>query len=160
MAVVNVAGWPERLRAAGLRVTQPRTAVLSVLEREPHLAADQVVDRVRTRLGTVSVQAIYDTLNTLASAQLLRRFEPAGSSMRFEIHADDNHHHLVCRNCRRVVDVPCAAGQMPCAVPANSVGFEIDEAEITYWGHCADCRATPNQLLSPAIPSPSEEVRT
>lgn len=134
-------GWPERLRAADLRVTQPRIAVLSVLEREPHLAADQVVDRVRTRLGTVSVQTIYDTLNTLASAQLLRRFEPAGSPMRFEIHAHDNHHHLVCRNCRRVVDVPCAVGQMPCTAPADPIGFEIDEAEITYWGRCADCAA-------------------
>ena len=132
-------GWPERLRSAGLRVTQPRTAVLSVLEHEPHLAADQVVDRVRTRLGAVSVQAVYDTLNTLARAQLLRRFEPAGSSMRYEIHGADNHHHLVCRSCGRVVDVPCAVGQIPCAVPSDPAGFAVEEAEVTYWGRCAQC---------------------
>ncbi len=138
MTVAELTNWSQALRSAGLRVTQPRTAVLSVLESESHLAADQVVDRVRTRLGTVSVQAVYDTLNTLATARMLRRFEPAGSSMRFEIRAEE-HHHLVCRNCRRVVDVPCTVGEVPCAVPTDAAGFKVDEAEVTYWGLCSDC---------------------
>jgi Fur family transcriptional regulator, stress-responsive regulator len=132
---------PKRLRAVGLRVTQPRLAVLDAVHESPHISADQVADRVRVTLGTVSTQAVYDALNTLTDHQILRRFEPAGSVMRFEINERDNHHHLVCRNCGTVVDVDCAVGSMPCAVPDNTKGFVVDEAEVTYWGTCAACAA-------------------
>ena len=133
------ATWADRLRAAGLRVTQPRLAVLSVVEADPHIAADQVASLVRAQIGTVSTQAVYDALNTLTTHELLRRFEPAGSAMRFETWTGDNHHHLVCRGCGAVVDVPCAVGTMPCAVPADTAGFAVDEAEVTYWGLCLNC---------------------
>jgi Fur family transcriptional regulator, stress-responsive regulator len=131
--------WPDRLRAAGLRVTQPRLAVLEVVQAEPHIAADQVTHRVRAGLGAVSTQAVYDALNTLTEHGILRRFEPAGSAMRFEANTRDNHHHLVCRRCGVVSDVPCAVGSMPCAVPEDTQGFVVEEAEVTYWGLCADC---------------------
>lgn len=133
--------WRERLRRAGLRVTQPRLAVLDAVRDNSHLAADQVSDRVRAKIGTVSTQAVYDALNTLTEHQILRRIEPAGSSMLFEINAGDNHHHIVCRGCGAVVDVPCAVGSMPCAIPQQTQGFVIDEAEVTYWGLCPDCAA-------------------
>ena len=132
-------GWPDRLREAGLRVTQPRLAVLGIVHAEPHLSADQVTERVRSELGAVSTQAIYDALNTLTQRGILRCFEPAGSSMRFELSTGDNHHHLVCRRCGLVADVPCAQGSMPCDVPEDTAGFVVDEAEVTYWGCCASC---------------------
>ena len=132
--------WPTLLRAAGLRVTQPRLAVLDVVSRTPHISADLVTDQVRARLGTVSVQAVYDALNTLSSHAILRKIEPAGSAMRFEIHAADNHHHLICRQCGEIVDVACSVGAMPCALPDDPHGFVVDEAEVTYWGVCTTCR--------------------
>lgn len=137
--------WRTRLRAAGLRVTQPRLAVLDAVRADSHLAADQVSDRVRARIGTVSTQAVYDALNTLTEHRILRRIEPAGSSMLFEINLGDNHHHIVCRDCGAIVDVPCAVGAMPCATPQQTHGFVVDEAEITYWGRCPDCAAGHDQ---------------
>ena len=139
---VQAMSWSPQLRAAGLRVTQPRVSVLGILDAEPHLSADQVTERVRAELGTVSTQAVYDTLNTLTGHGILRRIEPAGSSMRYEIHTRDNHHHLVCRHCGSVTDVPCAVGEVPCAVPGNDYGFSVDEAEVTYWGLCPECQPT------------------
>jgi Fur family transcriptional regulator, stress-responsive regulator len=133
--------WPERLRAVGLRVTRPRLAVLDVVHANPHISADLVAERVRAVLGSVSTQAVYDALNTLTDHQILRRFEPAGSVMRFETNEGDNHHHLVCRSCGQVLDVACAVGSIPCAVPDNTQGFVVDEAEVTYWGICATCAA-------------------
>lgn len=143
-AVHDVHGqsWSERLRSAGLRVTQSRLAVLDVVHTEPHLSADQIALGVRAGIGAVSTQAVYDALNTLTEHKILRRFEPAGSSMRFEIATGDNHHHLVCRQCGTVSDVPCALGSMPCAVPEDTAGFEVDEAEVTYWGRCSRCAAS------------------
>lgn len=137
--------WRTRLRAAGLRVTQSRLAVLDAVRTDSHLAADQVSDRVRATIGTVSTQAVYDALNTLTEHQILRRIEPAGSSMLFEINAGDNHHHLVCRGCGAIVDVPCAVGSMPCAMPQQTHGFVIDQAEVTYWGLCPDCAGGPDR---------------
>jgi Fe2+ or Zn2+ uptake regulation protein len=136
---VQALSWAERLRAVGLRVTQPRLAVLDVVYADPHLTADQVAERVRAGIGAVSTQAIYDALNTLTEHTILRRFEPAGSAMKFEVATGDNHHHLVCRTCGNVSDVPCAVGSMPCAIPDDTHGYQVEEAEVTYWGTCPSC---------------------
>ncbi|MGE2715770.1 Fur family transcriptional regulator [Mycolicibacterium litorale] len=131
-----------RLRAAGLRVTAPRLAVLSALADAPHSTADDIAGRVREALGSVSTQAIYDVLRACVSTGLIRRIEPAGSSARYETRIDDNHHHLVCRGCGRVADVDCVVGAAPCLHPAGlEDGFTVDEAEVVFWGTCADCRA-------------------
>ena len=133
----------DRLRAAGLRVTGPRTAVLEVLaQASDHPDADEVRRRARQALGSVSTQAVYDVLEALAAAGLARRIEPAGGPARFEARAGDNHHHLVCRACRRVVDVDCAVGRAPCLDPGGDAGFAVEEAEVLYWGVCRSCRRT------------------
>ena len=130
------------LRGSGLQVTAQRLAVLRAVERLPHGTTDQVADAVREEIGAVSRQAVYDALGVLADKGLLRRIQPARSPARFEPAAGDNHHHLVCRVCGRIVDVECAHGSAPCLTAADDAGFEIDEAEVTYWGRCPDCRTT------------------
>jgi Fur family ferric uptake transcriptional regulator len=132
----------ERLRAAGLRVTKPRLAVLRWLVGHPHATADQVATAVRRQLGSVSTQAVYDVLNACSNAGLLRRIEPAGHPARFETRTADNHHHLVCRNCGRTEDVDCVHGEAPCLTPSSTWGYEVDEAEVVFWGYCPDCRSS------------------
>ncbi|MFC0116052.1 Fur family transcriptional regulator [Kibdelosporangium aridum] len=129
----------DRLKAAGLRVTAPRLAVLTLLNELPHATADQVATGVRELLGSVSTQAVYDVLNVFTSAKLVRRIEPAGHPARFETRIGDNHHHLVCRQCGRTEDVDCAVGPAPCLTPSESAGFVVDEAEVVFWGICPDC---------------------
>lgn len=131
----------ERLRDRGLRVTRPRIAVLSILARGGHLRVDEVRRHTVDELGTVSVQAIYDVLSTLADAELVRRIEPAGSPTQYEIRVCDNHHHLVCRSCGRVEDVDCATGRQACLHPSDNAGFVVEKAEVTYWGLCPHCQA-------------------
>jgi Fur family transcriptional regulator, stress-responsive regulator len=131
----------ERLRGRGLRVTRPRLAVLEVLGEGGHLEVDEIAARVRTRLDAVSTQAVYDVLGALARAGLARRIEPAGSAARYEARTGDNHHHIVCRGCGRVADVDCAVGAAPCLDPSSSHGFELDEAEVTFWGLCPACQS-------------------
>ena len=132
-----------QLRDHGLRVTRPRVAALEVLSEGGHLTVDEIRGAVVQRIGAVSVQAVYDVLGALAEARLVRRIEPAGSPTRYEARTGDNHHHLVCRGCGRVVDVDCVVGDPPCMEPAASAGtrgFTVDEAEVTFWGRCRDCR--------------------
>jgi Fur family transcriptional regulator, stress-responsive regulator len=132
------------LRGAGLRVTASRLAVLSVVAEGGHLTADQVAADVRGRVGTISTQAVYDVLGALTRAGLTRRIEPAGSPARYETRVGDNHHHVVCRACGAVRDVDCVVGEPPCVLPTDSGSFVIDEAEVTFWGLCPACQATPN----------------
>jgi len=130
----------EHLRARGLRVTRPRLAVLEILGEGGHLEVEEITTKVRDRLDTVSVQAVYDVLGALARAGLARRIEPAGSPARYEARAGDNHHHIVCRGCGKVADVDCVVGEAPCLDPATTHGFELDEAEVTFWGLCPACQ--------------------
>ena len=131
------------LREHGLNVTPQRLAVLRVLAASPHSTADDIHRRVHAELGAVSRQAVYDALAVLTGRRLVRRIEPAGSPARYEDRVGDNHHHLVCRSCGRLVDVDCAVGEAPCLSPQDGAGYEIDEAEVIYWGRCGDCaRAT------------------
>lgn len=130
----------DRLRTAGLRVTAPRVAVLEVLAEHPHADVEKVVAEVRARLGSVSVQAVYDVLRALGDAGMVRRIEPAGSPALYELRVGDNHHHVVCRGCGSTADVDCAVGAAPCLDPAQLHGYVLDEAEVTYWGYCPRCQ--------------------
>jgi Fur family ferric uptake transcriptional regulator len=127
------------LRGAQLRVTRPRITVLEVLRHHPHADADTITRAARIGLGKVSTQAIYDVLGALTDAGLVRRIEPAGSPARYELRVGDNHHHLVCRTCGTIVDVDCVTGSRPCLHAADDHGYEIDEAEVIFWGICPAC---------------------
>ncbi|WP_290057616.1 Fur family transcriptional regulator [Amycolatopsis solani] len=130
------------LRAAGLRVTAPRRAVLTWLAGHPHSTVDEIGTGVRSVLGSVSVQGVYDVLGACADAGLIRRIELPGHPARFERRAGDNHHHVVCRSCGRTEDVDCVVGAAPCLTPGDTHDFSIDEAEVVFWGRCPACRAT------------------
>lgn len=131
----------QRLRDAGLRVTVPRRAVLEVLDEHPHTSANTVTELVRERVGRVSTQAVYDVLAACTGAGLVRRIEPAGSaSARYETRTGDNHHHLVCRSCGRITDLDCTVGSQPCLTPGDDAGYDLDEAEVVFWGLCPQCQ--------------------
>jgi Fur family ferric uptake transcriptional regulator len=127
------------LRRHGLQVTAQRLAVLRAVAASPHSTAAEIEAVARAGLGAVSLQAVYDALATLTEKGIIRRIQPAGSPARYEDRVGDNHHHLICRACNRMVDVDCAVGFAPCLTAADGSGYEIDEAEVIYWGRCPDC---------------------
>lgn len=136
------------LRENGLQVTAQRIAVLKAVARLPHVTADDIAENVRSQIGTISRQAVYDTVTILAEKGIIRRIQPAGSPARYEDRVGDNHHHLICRSCDELVDVDCAVGDTPCLTAANDLGYEIDEAEVIYWGTCPDCLQKNNTSAS------------
>jgi Fur family ferric uptake transcriptional regulator len=129
------------LRQRGYRVTGQRLAVLRAVTREPHATADAVAETVRAELGSISLQAVYDVLNVLAEVGLIRRIQTAGSPALFEARVSDNHHHVICRDCGRAADVDCAVGSAPCLTAVDDKGYDIDEAEVIYWGRCPECQS-------------------
>jgi Fur family ferric uptake transcriptional regulator len=139
--VPTTSDFERKLRGVGLRVTRPRIAVLSALRDHPHADTDSIIGIVREDLGEVSHQAVYDVLRALTDAGLVRRIQPKGSVARYEARVGDNHHHIVCRSCGAIADVDCAVGYTPCLAAADDSGYEIDEAEVIYWGRCPECVA-------------------
>ena len=127
------------LRERGIQVTAQRLAVLRAVAGHPHITADAVAEIVRNEIGAISLQSVYDALGLLVSERLIRRIQPSGSPARFEDRVGDNHHHLICRACGRVVDIDCAVGTAPCLTPLDDRGYQVDEAEVAYWGRCPDC---------------------
>ena len=142
-------GFDQVLRDHGVQVTAQRMAVLRAVAARPHAAADDLIQAVRIDIGAVSRQAVYDTLALLVDRQLVRRIEPAGSPARYEDRTDDNHHHLICRSCRVMFDIDCAVAYTPCLTAADDHGFEIDEAEVVYWGRCPDCLVATAAVSAP-----------
>ncbi|MGX1932573.1 Fur family transcriptional regulator [Microbacterium resistens] len=129
------------IRRAGLRVTESRRQVFEALRAHPHASAEDVYERVRPALASTSRQSVYNALGDFAAAGIVRRIEPAGHPMLFELRVDDNHHHLICTRCGGVEDVDCATGHAPCLIPSETHGYRIATAEVTYWGLCAACAA-------------------
>ena len=147
------------LRARGIQVTAQRLAVFRTVAGRPHITADAVAGIVRAEIGAISLQSVYDALSLLVAEGLIRRIQPSGSPARFEDRVGDNHHHLICRTCGRVVDVDCAAGSAPCLTPSDDRGYEIDEAEVAYWGRCPDCLKQSRKASRSARPAARRSPR-
>jgi Fur family transcriptional regulator, stress-responsive regulator len=137
------------LRQRGIQVTAQRLAVFRAVTGQPHITADAVAERVRSEIGAISLQSVYDCLSVLAAEGLIRRIQPAGSPARFEDRVGDNHHHLICRVCGSTVDVDCAVGFAPCLTAVDGKGYEIDEAEVVYWGRCPKCLGKSRSKVRP-----------
>jgi Fur family transcriptional regulator, stress-responsive regulator len=143
------------LREHGVHVTAQRLAVLRAVSSDPHCTAEEVAERVRARIGTISRQAVYDTLNILADNGLIRRIQPAGSPALYECRVGDNHHHLICRTCGKTADVDCTVGNAPCLTPADAAGYQIDRAEVIFWGKCPECLAASQASADDRARSPN-----
>lgn len=159
ITVMPISPYAELLRTADMRVTRPRVAVLEVVGSNPHADTDTILGLVRSVLPEVSRQTVYDVLNALTAARLVRRIEPAGSPARYESRVGDNHHHAVCRSCGVIADVDCAVGETPCLTASDSVGFTIDEAEVIYWGFCAQCSTARGQSTAPVSFPPGSRIQ-
>ena len=146
------------LRSHGLSVTAQRLTVLQTITDYPHITADQAAEVARKKIGAISRQSVYDTLNTLVEKGLARRIQPMDSPALFEDRVGDNHHHLVCRSCGVVEDVDCATGYRPCLQASDDNNFIIDEAEVTYWGLCPKCQ--PKSTKSQAKQTPTRKAKS
>ncbi len=138
----------ELLRQHGIQVTAQRIAVMRAISQHPHATADAVAEAARADIGTISLQSVYNALGILVDAGLVRHIQPVGSPSRYEDRVGDNHHHLICRDCGRLVDVDCAVGETPCLTASDDHGFAIDEADVVYWGRCPQCQQTSSATVN------------
>ena len=149
------------LREAGLRVTASAAAVLSAVHDHPHADTDSIIGVVREDLGDVSHQAVYDVLRALTDRRAGAP-HPAGG-LRGPLRGAGRRQPPppgLPRRAARSVDVDCAVGDTPCLTAADDSGYEIDEAEVVYWGRCPRCAAARrHQAMDRSTRHPWERTR-
>jgi Fur family peroxide stress response transcriptional regulator len=129
------------LRASGLKLTPQRLAIVRELADDPtHPTAQELFERLRPAMPTMSFATVYNTLDALASAGLCVALSLAPGASRFDPNMRP-HHHAVCDRCGLVRDVAVGA-EGDDAVPATP-GFEVRSVERIYRGLCAACAAEP-----------------
>lgn len=126
-------------RDRGLRVTAQRLEVLRELAAaDDHPSAEDLCQRLRERMPTVSLDTVYRTLVTLQEFGLVGRVEVLDDRSRFDGNLDP-HHHLVCVRCRKVVDL-CWPDFDRLGIPEAARGWgEVRQAHAELRGTCADC---------------------
>ena len=129
-----------RLRQRGLRVTGPRLAVLAVLDQVGgHRSADELVAALRQAGYRHARTTVYNALDDLARAGLVRAAPVDAGALRYES-ISNAHHHFVCRDCGQIRNVPVAADLVARQLPRFS-GADVDELDVVYRGRCASCAA-------------------
>ncbi len=127
-----------RLRQRGLRVTGPRLAILAMLDEVGgHRSADELVLALRRAGYHHARTTVYNALDDLARAKLVRAAPVDAGALRYES-ADSPHHHFVCRRCGLIRNVAVADDLASRPLPELD-GVELDELDVVYRGLCAAC---------------------
>lgn len=130
-----------RLRAAGVRVTRPRLAVLDVLERlAGHHGVDEISGALAARGAPLPLTTVYNVVDDLSRAGVLLAADAGPGRALYEV-AEQRHHHFVCRSCGDVSDVPATASATPGPV-AGLEGAEVEQTSVIFRGRCPACVAT------------------
>lgn len=140
------------LRARGLRVTQPRLAVLAYLSTsDAHPTADEVEAGVNTARQLLSRASVYNVLRSLREVGLVRELVAGEAATRFDANLAP-HHHLVCRRCGRVEDVPWEVFAVT-QREGLSGGRPVEDVSLTVRGLCRSCgSAEPRASRAPESP--------
>lgn len=128
----------ERFRARGLRVTPQRQCIFRLLEGDTaHPTAEQVYQRAKAEMPTISLKTVYQTLHELADMGELNTVDVGTGAGRFDPNVGP-HHHLVCERCGTIRDVhgDFSAFRLPAG---QRRGFKVNSAEVVFRGVCDEC---------------------
>ena len=127
----------DRLRRRGWRLTAQRRVIAEAMTGEHvHLTADEVLERAREALPEVSRATVYNTLHELVSLGELLEISHVDGRKRYDPNVAERHHHLLCVQCARMLDVHASDPHLPAG---QRHGFELVDVEVTFRGRCPEC---------------------
>jgi Fe2+ or Zn2+ uptake regulation protein/TusA-related sulfurtransferase len=124
------------LRADGRRITQERKLLLRIIEKTPHLGATDIYELARKEDPKISLSTVYRTVNLFESLGLVEANPLGENHDHYEVHLQE-HYHLVCLDCGRVMDIPASESIRQLARDYN---FEIAGVKLEIYGYCEDCQ--------------------
>ncbi|HKK94325.1 MAG TPA: transcriptional repressor [Longimicrobiales bacterium] len=128
------------LSSTGQRYTEQRASVFRFLRStESHPTADEVFFHVRQEIPGISLATVYKSLETLVGAGLASKLTYGDGSARYDGRTDD-HHHLRCLGCGKVVDLPGQVDDREVErLEASADGFQVTGCRLELTGYCSDC---------------------
>jgi Fur family ferric uptake transcriptional regulator len=135
--------WQEELRARGYRLTPQRQLVLEAVGALGHSTPEEIVTEVRRTAAAVNISTVYRTLELLEELGLVRHTHMGHGAPQYSVAGDDDHVHLVCRECGAVEE---ASGEVIADVVerlAETKGFHVDIGHFALFGTCRSCAQEP-----------------
>ncbi len=131
--------WQARLRARGYRLTPQRQLVLEAVGSLGHGTPEEIVTAVRRTASGVNISTVYRTLELLEELGLVRHTHLGHGAPTYSIATDDDHVHLVCRDCGSIDEAPVELVQAAVDRLSRDKGFLVDVGHFPIFGRCRSC---------------------
>jgi Fe2+ or Zn2+ uptake regulation protein len=130
-----------QLHAQGLRMTPQRMAILHVLRHTGgHLSPTQVYDLARKEFPSLTESTVYRTLEYLAEKKFVLAAHVGNGKMVYELTENNNHHHLICRNCHAEIQIEHIALGKIFEELESASGYRFIDSHVTFFGLCPKCQ--------------------
>jgi Fur family ferric uptake transcriptional regulator len=137
---VSASSLAEMLRERGLRLTPQRQLILQAVHELGHATPEQVHNHVRERVAGVNITTVYRTLELLEELRLVTHTHLSHGSPTYHPAGEDQHVHLVCRNCGSISEVDPSVMQPVTDRLRDEKGFRVDVGHVSLFGECGDCK--------------------
>ena len=135
--------WQADLRARGYRLTPQRQLVLEAVASLGHATPEEIGTEVRKTAAAVNISTVYRTLELLEELGLVTHTHLGHGAPTYHVASDDDHVHLVCRECGAVAESsPAVIGGLVDEL-ARTEGFAVDVAHFAIFGRCRACAGAP-----------------
>jgi Fur family ferric uptake transcriptional regulator len=127
------------LRSRGYRLTPQRQLVLEAVTKLRHGTPDEICADVQRTAGGVNISTVYRTLELLEELGLVTHTHLGHGAPTYHAAADEDHLHLVCRDCGAVTETDVSVADELVSRLAKEHGFETDVAHFAIFGRCREC---------------------
>jgi Fe2+ or Zn2+ uptake regulation protein len=140
MQVADLEALLDRVRQCGCRVTRQRVIILQTLcELDGHASAEQIHERTIGHGHDIDLSTVYRTMERLRDARIVSQTDLGRGCAEFEIVTDRPHHHLICKNCGRVIDLDHRYLAPVAAAIRQDLDFEPTFDHFAIFGWCPSC---------------------
>ena len=130
-----------KLSEQGYRLTPQRMLVLAAIENSKHhISAEEIYAQVVDKYPHVNISTVYRTLELLNRLGLVTETDLGGGRVRYHPADKGHHHHLVCQECGKIIDLDESVLSSLKDVLFREYKFSADLRHLAIFGHCADCR--------------------
>lgn len=137
----DAGGITDRLKEKGYRLTPQRLMILSAIEgSQDHISAEEIYAQVAARYPHVNISTVYRTLELLKKLALVYEIDLGEGRIRYHAERSGHHHHLVCQNCGKVIDIDESTLSSLKNILSRDYNFKAELRHVAIFGLCEDCR--------------------
>ena len=129
-----------KLSEQGYRLTPQRMMVLSAIENsDNHISAEEIYAQVIAKYPHVNISTVYRTLELLKRLGLVTETDLGGGRVRYHPADKGHHHHLVCQECGRIIDLDESVLSSLKSTLLREYKFSADLRHLAIFGRCPNC---------------------